>query len=65
MRIYGHTGHGKNTCVPRKRTKPTKAEKALKKRQDAHLAILQRNKSMKGQGPMYSGYRRPGSLQVS
>lgn len=44
MRINGKAGRGTNTCAPRKRKKPTKAEKILEKRvQDWEKApILQR-----------------------
>lgn len=49
------------TCQPRKRTKPTKAEKRLEKRIEGHNAAL------RSLGTRYveRSYTRPGSLQLS
>lgn len=55
MRIFGKSGHGENTCKPRKEWgKKTKAEKRLAKR-IASYDMIPLN--------LRKRYRRPGSLK--
>lgn len=64
MRIHGKPGARTNTCKPRKRTSPTKAERRLEARQNGYSLSMQR-KTHKPMGPEMNGYRKPGSLQLS
>lgn len=59
MKICGKTRKGKptNTCAPRKRTKPTKAEAKLQKRIESFNATTRGMANPKGEG-----FTRPGSL---
>lgn len=55
-------GRPENTCEPRKRTLPTKAEALLQKRIEHHNTIMRRP-THKPMGPETGGYKRPGSLK--
>lgn len=65
MRINGKNRRGRpeNTCEPRKRTTPTKAEKRLQKRIDGYNETMRRP-THKPMGPETNGYHRPGSRQL-